>query len=204
MLDDTRELLLVRGRLLDLIKSFFQSEPDAEKMSRWRGMFSALSKEQVSPLFDVAVREFHMHLNTKSLEEINKEYYTLFIDPFSDSQMNTTASYYLDGRTFGESLVSLRSLLNEAGLTRADGVVDSEDSIVMMLDIFSSLIEEERKAGSEEARQLQVKLLTEFLVPFGKMFDEAMAKNDSADFYKSCSKLLMGYLDLEKGLVTVS
>ena len=196
MLDDTRELLLVRLRLLDLIKSFFQSEPDAEKMSRWRGMFSALAKEQVSPLFDAAVREFHMHLNTKSLDEITAEYYTLFIDPFSKSQMNTTASYYLDGRTFGESLVLLRSFLGDAGLTRAEGVVDSEDSIVMMLDIFSSLIEEER--------QLQVKLLTEFLAPFGGKFNEAMEKNDSADFYKSCSKLLMGYLDLEKGLVTVS
>ena len=115
---DQRELLLARMRLVDLLKSFFQGEPDAEKMSRWRGMFTALVREQVSPMFDVAVREFNTLLKTMSLAEIAKEYYDLFIDPFSESQVNTMASYYLDGRSFGETLVQLRGFMDEAGLSR--------------------------------------------------------------------------------------
>lgn len=199
-----RELLQVRLRLVDLLKSFFQSEPDAEKMSRWRGTFSALSKEQINPLFDAAVRDICTHLNSRNLDELKEEYYGLFIDPFSDTQVNTMASFYLDGRSFGETLVQLRSLLEEAGLQRAEGVVDSEDSLVMMLDTFARLIEEEKKSGSDQAKQLQMRLLTEFLQPASGQFAEAVEKKDAADFYKSCCKLLRGYLELEKGLVTVA
>ncbi len=66
-----KELIRVRLRFLDLIKSFFMSEPDAEKMSRWRGMFAALDKEQVSPGMDRAVRrlnDFFSRQNLKSLK----------------------------------------------------------------------------------------------------------------------------------------
>ena len=49
------DLVRIRLRFIDLAKSFFVEEPDAEKMSRWRGTFSALTKEQVSPRFDSAV-----------------------------------------------------------------------------------------------------------------------------------------------------
>lgn len=199
-----RELVLIRLRLLDLMKSFFQSQPDAEKLSRWRGMFSALGKEQVNPLFDAAVRELNQLLKKKNLVDLEKEYYDLFIDPFSETQVNTMASWYLDGRSFGETLVSLRGLLIEAGLERMEGVVDSEDSLVMMLDIFASLVEEEKQNATEQNREFQVRLLTEYLEPFSKAFEEAVGKVETADFYRTCCKLLNGYLDLEKGLVTVS
>jgi TorA maturation chaperone TorD len=66
------------------------------------------------------------------------------------------------------------------------------------------LLEEEKKTDSDESRQFQVQMLTEYLEPFSKLFGEAVEKNESADFYKTCCKLLSGYLDLEKGLVTVS
>lgn len=199
-----KELFQVRLRFIDLLKSFFQEEPDAEKMSRWRGIFSALAEEQINPLFDTAVREFCTLLNTRSLADIKEEYYQLFINPFGDSQVNTLASYYLDGRSFGETLVELRGMFGEAGLERVEGVVDSEDSVVMMLDIFATLIDEEKKSGSEPSRQLQVRLLTEFLEPFAVKFSEAVDRSEKAEFYKSCCRLLRGYLDLEKGLVTIA
>lgn len=199
-----KELFQVRLRFIDLLKSFFQEEPDAEKMSRWRGIFSALADEQINPLFDSGVRELCSLLNSRSLADLKDEYYRLFVDPFSDSQIVTLASYYLDGRSFGESLVELRGLLGEAGLEKTAGVVDSEDSVVMMLDTFGSLIDEDKKSGSALTRQLQVRLLTEFLEPFSVKFSAAVEKSEKAVFYKSCCKLLRGYLDLEKGLVTVA
>lgn len=199
-----RELFRVRLRFLDLIKSFFQSEPDAEKMSRWRGTFSALGREQVNPLFDSAVREFGVLLNSWSLQEIQEEYYNLFTDPFSKSQVNIMASYYLDGRSFGQTLVSLRGFLAEAGLQKDAGVVDSEDSLVMLLDTFARLVEEEKVTDSDAPRELQARLLAGYLEPFVEKFTAAVKTNDGADFYKTCCKFLSGYLDLEKGLVTVS
>ncbi len=197
-----RDLVLVRMRLVDLLKSFFQDEPDAEKMSRWRGMFSALSREQISPLFDTAVREFATFLHTMNLAAIEKEYHELFVDPFSVHQVNTMASYYLDGRSFGATLVDLRGFLADIGLERIKGVADSEDSLVMMLDVFARLLERERHEGGEEVKQQQARLLTEFLEPFAEQFSQAMEANEAAVFYQTGCTLLRGYLELEKGLIT--
>lgn len=199
-----REVFRVRLRFIDLIKSFFQAEPDAENMSRWRGTFAALAKEQVNPIFDGAVRDISRMLNEKSLIDIRNEYYELFTNPFSENQVNTMASYYLDGRSFGQTLVSLRGFLLQAGLEREDGVVDSEDSLPMLLDIYASLIEEEKVSDGEEVRKLQARLLIEYLQPFTREFIVAINKIETADFYTSCCRLLCGYLDLEKGLVTIS
>ncbi|SHO48662.1 TorD/DmsD family molecular chaperone [Desulfopila aestuarii] len=199
-----REVFRARLRFVDLIKSFFQSEPDAEKMSRWRGTFSALVKEQVNPLFDSAVRDIHKMLNEKNLSEIQNEYYELFTNPFSNAQVNIMASWYLDGRSFGETLVALRSFLAEAGIVRAEGVVDSEDSLPMLLDILASLIEEEKNGGGEKARDLQSRLLVTWLQPLAKELSAAVEKNDTALFYRASCRLLCGYLDLEKGLATAS
>lgn len=197
-----REVFRVRLRLIDLIKSFFQTEPDAEKMSRWRGTFSALVKEQVNPIFDGAVRDLHRMLNEMSLMDIKNEYYELFTNPFSQAQVNTMASWYLDGRSFGESLVALRSFLTQAGLERAEGVVESEDSLPMLLDILENLIEEERE--NRNARNLQARLITTWLGPLAIAFTSAVEGNDTARFYRACCRLLCGYLDLEKGLATAS
>jgi len=199
-----RDLFRVRLLFVDLIKSFFQAEPDAENFSRWRGTFSALTKEQINPLFDGAVRDLVRLLNEKTLTDIQTEYYELFTNPFGANQINTMASYHLDGRSFGQTLVSLRGLLAEAGIEREEGVVDSEDSLPMMLDIFSCLIEEEKHSGSDSVRNFQAKLLTEYLAPFASKFSSEVSKASKSDFYKSCCQLLCGYLDLEKGLVAVA
>ncbi|MDX9897185.1 MAG: hypothetical protein RBS34_17185 [Desulfofustis sp.] len=39
--DLNRDIIKTRLRFLDLIKSFFLEPPDAERLSRWRGMFHA-------------------------------------------------------------------------------------------------------------------------------------------------------------------
>jgi len=196
-----RDLFRVRLRFLDLSKSFFQGEPDAEKISRWRGTFSALVQEQVSPGFDRVVKEMSEALSVKGLKELQDEYYNLFVDPFDGDPVNTNASFYLDGRSFGQSLVEIRGLLNEAGLQKDESVTEPEDSLVVMLDSFASLVEEEKMNGGENIIQLQGRLLTEFLDPFSEKFCQALETNQKADFFTLCGKFLNEYLDLERGLV---
>ncbi|MBW1635140.1 MAG: molecular chaperone TorD family protein [Deltaproteobacteria bacterium] len=198
-----RDLLRVRLRFLDLSKSFFFGEPDAEKISRWRGTFSALVQEQVSPRFDRVVKELSDALSVKSLKELQDEYYSLFVDPFDGDPVNTNASFYLDGRSFGQSLVEIRGLLNDAGLQKDESVTDPEDSLVVMLDSFASLVEEEKKNGGEAVKQLQARLLTEFLDPFSVKFCEALEENKEADFFAICGRFLNEYLDLERSLFVV-
>ncbi len=195
------DLFRVRIRFLDLVKSFFFAEPDAEKMSRWRGTFSALAGQRINPRFDSAVREISRALNDKNLSELQEEYYKLFINPFDDTMVKTTASYYLNGRSFDQALVDIRSLMDEAGLQKKSGITDPEDSLVVMLDTFTSLVEEENKGDGEKARRLQVRMVQEFLEPFTEKFTAVLHENEHADFYYLCCKVLSGYFDLEKGLV---
>jgi TorA maturation chaperone TorD len=195
-----RELFRVRFRFLDLIKSFFALEPDSETMSRWRGTFAALSLEQVSPRFDSAVKEISRALNDKNLRELQKEYYKLFVNPFDGFMVETTASYYLNGRSYDQALVDIRILMKEAGIQKEKGLTDPEDSLVVMLDTFVSLIEEEKVGDCGKSRQHQERLLEEFLEPFTVKFVAVLKENEQADFYYLCSKVLGGYLDLEKSL----
>ena len=93
-----KDLILVRLRFIDLMKSFFISQPDAERLSRWRGTFAALVKDQVTPEIDSSARELNKQLTSKKLEDLQDEYYALFTDPFSENHINMMASHYIDGR----------------------------------------------------------------------------------------------------------
>lgn len=195
------ELVRIRLRFIDLAKSFFVEEPDAEKMSRWRGTFSALTKEQVSPRFDSAVLEMSRALNEKNLKDLQDEYYQLFTDPFEGAQIESNASYYFNGRSYGEALVEIRELMQDAGIVKVDDVSEPEDSLVVMLDTFASLIEEEKIESTPKVRGLQARLLEEFLEPFVEKFTAQLKENTHCDFYYLCCRVLGGYLDLEKSLV---
>lgn len=195
-----RELFRVRLRLLDLQKSFFAREPDAEKMARWRGIFAALAREKINPVLDNAVRECVHLLGTRGLDDLRGEYYRLFTDPFAKNQVHTTASRYLDGHSFGQTLASLRAFLAEMGIVKAPEVREAEDSLVVMLDLLASLIEEEKESGSFRVREFQARLLDRYLIPFLIRFRQAVEENADAPFYGACCRFLCGYLDLEKEL----
>ena len=195
-----RELGRIRLRFLDLIKSFFIDEPDAERMSRWRGIVSALAGDVINPAFDQAVRRLGELLEEKTLKEIQDEYYHLFIDPTSEDQINTVMSYYVDGRSFGPSLVDYRDFLQRAGIVKDESVKEPEDSLVLMLDALATLIEEQTKKERDTALY-QATLLHRFLDPLCQGFTGALQATGKAPFYTACGDFLRGYLILEKGLL---
>jgi TorA maturation chaperone TorD len=193
-----REILIIRLRLIDLIKSFFIDKPDAELLSRWRGTFSALSKEQISPLLDKAVRDLSRQLNDKSLEAIQDEYYTLFVDPFGEQLVNLMASHYFDGRNYGETLVQIREIFSATHVVKDSDVKEPEDSLVVMFDMLGTLVEME-KAG-EQTAAVQQQLVVDYLVPFLEKLGPEISTNSAADFYGAVVRFIVAYLDLEKGL----
>lgn len=198
---EDREIKRVRLRLLDLVKSFFIGEPDAERMSRWRGTFTALTKERVNPIFDKGAQEILYYLEKNNLEELQHEYYKLFTDPFTDKGLSTSASQYLDGRSHGKTLVELRSLIAEIGIVKNEGVIETEDSLVVMLDIYHRLIEEENQLPDGTTQKLLEELLKTYLLPFSAKLSEASMENKFADFYRACVRFFCGYLEMEKELI---
>jgi len=193
-----KELTQVRLRFLDLIKSFFISSPDAERLSRWRGTFAALVKDQISPDVDQAVRALNTQLTEKKLEDLQDEYYALFIDPFSEDHLNLMASYHIDGRNYGDTLIAFRQYLFDSGIDVTHSGSDSEDSLAIMLDTLVTLIELEK--NGEDTADKQRELLEDFLLPSVTHFSKAAARNSSAMFYEACISFCRGYLFLEKSL----
>lgn len=189
----------VRLRFLDLLKSFFIQEPDAERLSRWRGTFAALAKEQVSISLDQAIIDIVKLLAQRSLESIREEFYQLFINPYGDGIIETTLSAYVDGHNYGASLAEIRGFLQVAQIAKKRSIVETEDSLVLMLDLLATLIEEEH---GEQSRHHQDELLTNFLLPFANQFNKTLKEDKRADFYAACSAFLLAYLELETGLIT--
>ncbi|MEJ2057888.1 MAG: molecular chaperone TorD family protein [Desulfofustis sp.] len=159
-----QEIYRVRLRLIDLIKSFFLEKPDAELLSRWRGTFSALSKEQISPLLDNSVRNLSRQLGEKSLEDIQDEYYALFVDPFGEDAINLIASQHFDGRNYGETLILIRDIFKQAGIAKNKTVADPEDSLPVLFDLLGTLVEMEK--DGEDTSESQDELTQTFLAPF--------------------------------------
>jgi len=198
MSDTNTEVMRIRLRMIDLIKSFFVSSPDAERLSRWRGTFAAMAKEQISPILDKAVRELNAQLTSKKLEDIQDEYYALFTDPFGENQLNLNASQYFDGRNYGETLISVRDFLSKAQVVKADSVTAPEDSLPVLFDLLGTLLEMEKDGQNTEAMQ-QI-LVKEYLISFLDRLAPEVEKNPSADFYQRCISFIAGYLDLEKSM----
>ena len=195
-----KELIQVRLRFLDLIKSFFVLPPDSERLSRWRGTFSALVKDSISPEIDKSARELNSLLATKKLEDLQDEYYALFTDPFSEHVVNLMASHHLDGRNYGNTLINLRTFLNDNGITIDNSLNDSEDSLAILLDILVTLIELEKDGTDTSTGQKQ--LLSEFLIPSVQYLTDSFDENKATDFYRCCIHFCKGYLNLEKSLNT--
>jgi TorA maturation chaperone TorD len=196
---EDKQLIRVRLRLLDLLKSFFAQEPDAERMSRWRGIFMALAENRIQPELDEGVRQLQHLLENKSLEELKDEYYDLFVDPYNEQTVELNASHYLDGKSFGPSLVQYRQLFKDAGLVKENNVTEPEDHLVLMLDALATLIDEEAKTEMNEEQQAM--LISKFLQPVAQAMKKQLTDNNQASFYLSCVVFLNGYIDLEQGLV---
>lgn len=194
-----KELFRTRLRFIDIIKSFFISPPDSERFSRWRGTFAALSKESITKEMDRHTSTLASLIGSRKLEDLADEYYALFTDPFSETPFNLTASHHLDGRNHGESLIAIRQLIHDADIGVDPAVKMPEDSLPVMMDILSTLVEQE--AAGQENSGFQEKLINELLIPsLTRMVKEA-ENNKTAEFYHACLEFCSAYIRLEKDLV---
>jgi len=194
-----RDITRVRLRFIDLVKSFFIEEPDAEKLSRWRGIFSALSAEQINPLLDGAVLQIMELLDSRSLKDIQDEFYALFSDPFGQDGISLSASFYADGKSHGQTLADFRGFLASAGVQKADSVRDAEDTLPVMIDCLASLIELE-KEDEKKAKGLQDVLVSDYLGPLVQRLERALQDNEKAVFYQAFGHFMLGYTELDQAL----
>ncbi len=195
----TRDMNRIRLRLIDLTKSFFVDEPDAERLSRWRGIFAALGREQINTGLDQAVEKIGILLDAKKLNEIQDEYYEVFGNPFDDQVVSLSASFYADGRSYGQTLADFRGFIQQTDLIKNSQVIDAEDSLPVMLDFLASMIEVKTREDVDTDKYQGV-LVNDYLAPLASAFNKSLKNHQAADFYAACGDFLQGYVELEKGL----
>lgn len=195
-----RDLCRVRLRLVDLFKSFFAEEPDAEKLARWRGIFAALAGARVSRDFDRGKVRITDLLWTKNLIELQQEYRQLSTSPYGGQPLPTLATSSRHDRHDRDRLAEIRIIMAEAGLVRAPAAPAAADSLMVPLDTLAALIEMEKEAGEAPARELAARLVRRLLVPLAENLRTALQRGGPADFYLHCGRLLGSYLELELAL----
>jgi TorA maturation chaperone TorD len=200
VLRNGKEIIRVRLRIIDLIKSFFVQPPDAERLSRWRGMFHALADSRVSPRLDEAVLLIKQRLATDRLQDLQLEFKCLFGDPDDNGSLSLSASDHLDGRIYLDTRAAVKCFFSKAGARTYYPISDTEDTLVLLFDFLATLLQNE-KDGYDTA-VLQAQLVTEFLVPFVERLETAAQRHDTASFYRDCITFTRGYLELEQQLLT--
>ena len=161
-------------------------------------MFTALTRERITPDLDRAATAVLARLSDQTLAGIRDEHQELFINPYAQYPLATTASHYMDGRHYGRTLVACRELLKQARLLPGQDIDEPEDSLLLMLDALVTLVDEEKKGVP--TMEPQHRLLKRFLLPTARSMLNAARDNQRADFYQVVLTFLVAYLDMEEML----
>jgi TorA maturation chaperone TorD len=191
----------VRSFFYELIKMSFYKEPD-ENYLNIIGEFirnidsdTYRENEYFSEKLGQMVDIFSFTISNLSTDEIKDEYNELFINPFSNNLINTNASYYIDKKNFGDTLINIREFLKRNDLEKSANLKEPEDSITFLTDLMLYLI------NSKDTTENQIELFENFINPLFLNIQTALKTNEKANFYKCIGYLIDFFLTLEKGYI---
>ena len=188
-----------RMLLYGLVRSFFDSLPNGEKIRFWQDVSDGLADSGIGfGELDASFSGLSRSLAIMKPTEIEEEFYELFENPFSDHKVQLCASFYIDGHLFGQSLVKLRQLLYKIGLGKVDGYSGSEDSLIFLSDVMLFLIDKEGESSVFDSYQRE--LFMEFLSPCERGIARTLKGLSDFPFYRMVGGLLEGHLLLEGSL----
>jgi len=191
----------VRSFFYELIKMSFYKEPDEnylniiEEFIRNIDSKTYRENEHFSEKLSQMVDIFSFTISNLSTDEIKDEYNELFINPFSNNLINTNASYYIDKKNFGDTLIKIREFLKRNHLEKSANLKEPEDSITFLTDLMLYLI------NSKDTLENQIELFENFIDPLFLNIQSALKTNEKANFYKCIGYLIDFFLTLEKGYI---
>ena len=173
----------------ELIKETFTREPDGIYFDKVKTLIDNLknAEEKIGNL-EFIIESFEEVFRNYTIENLKDEYNNLFVDPFNDNMINLNASYYLDGKNFGKTLVNIREFIWKLNLIKNEDVPYTEDSIGFLCDVMVYLIE-------HGCNQTQMTLFVEYISPFWGKFSSALKENESSNFYACFGELIRFFLD---------
>ncbi len=193
MSDHTDTNLLSAGRafLYRLLKAFFITEPNEESYKFLKSALEIIQQNRINSRFDQSVRDLLEYLKN-GIEEIQKEHYHLFVDPYSESQVPLTVSMYLEGRNYSKTLAEVKETIAEAGIEAREGIDVPEDYIPFLFEVMEVLISE-----NSGTHRIQETIFKGFLLPSVNGLADQL-KQKGQGFYNAVGHFLDAYIVLEK------
>ena len=184
------DIYRARKFLYNFFKTFFLSDFSPDLFEAWKRILEGLPYIDFVP-FDQALDSLRKEFSKSSLTLIEEEFTRLFLDPFQGEHIPLQASFYLDGKAFGPSLVRLRAFLQEVGLTKKDDVKEPEDHILLLLDFMETLI------SDAQPLSFQKRLFSEYIFPAFLGLQKRVLKSQ-ARFYPVLFSLMRAFFLLEE------
>jgi len=192
MSSEINETNSARLLLYAFVRSFFDTPPTPEKHQYWRGLLDALLRGTGFQSLDHAFASLREALSHEDILKVQNEYYELFENPFGTNRLQLLASYYVDGKIMGPSLVKLRQLLYNLYLGKEEGFKETEDHLVFLVDVMMHLI------GQEDVNApVQAEILRHYLLPTFKGMAERLKATDGFGVYKAAVSVALAFLELE-------
>ncbi len=188
---DVESLNSMRKGVYNLIKSFFWESPKKENIEAWRAFVANLYNDSINREFDKTIAFMKEALDNSDVESIRNEYYELFENPFGEGLSNLNASFLLEGKNFGESLVEIRDFLEDLKVVKDTDYKDTEDSILFMIDLMLYLID------SGNCADIQQNFMKRFLIPSFERLAEILQTNEKAYFYAAVGLFSRDYLYMD-------
>ena len=130
---DVAEEDRLRANWYALLARLLASAPDAALLRK------VASMEGDESDFGRALKSLGAAAKATAVEAVTQEYFDLFIG-VGGSELTPYGSYYLTGFLHEKPLARLRVDMARLGITRAEGVAESEDHIAALCDVMRGLI----------------------------------------------------------------
>jgi len=182
-----RNLFLVVADLFDYPEEKYFKISENNLLLNNLGLMRKLYPDKKISLFFDRLFNFLENINTGEIERIKKEHFEYFKSP--EAKTPPYASYYMDGKLFGESYFRMKELLLKEGYVRNPHFGNTEDYISNELEYIYHIYDKKEK--------LRKFLKEHFSIWFMKFYNELKTKKIS-EFYKICVELIKILIEEEK------
>ncbi len=200
MENNYREIQTARLVLYAFVRSFLDVPPNQEKFDYWIKLLDAMTSETGSASLDKALFPLGNALEQGGLIGCQNEYYELFENPFSANMIQLCASYYIDGKIMGPSLVNLRQLLYNLNIGKVENFKEPEDHLIFLIDVMMHLIQRQDGKSMEDLLKGQQKVLEGYLIPVVKGASRVLGTLEGFPIYVAVFDVAKTFLGLEQSL----
>lgn len=183
---------VARADLYGLLATLFHQAPDAALLHHIAA--NRAVGDDADTVLGRAWNELCDAASTSRTDDVADEYQELFIG-VGKQEIFLYGSYYLAGFLNERPLVALRDDLARYGLTRHEGISETEDHIAALCEVMRFLVAGDDVAVSNLGEQQR--FFARHLQPWVDKLCDALASHPKARFYRSAAGLLRAFAGVE-------